>query len=453
MGTLLLLVLVMGITSITGCRNSSAPPNIILITIDTLRADRLSCYGYHRNTTPRIDGLAEDSTIFRRATATSSWTSPSMASIFTSKYPRSHGIRSGHVDSKAGRILQQEFLSRKLPVLPELFQQNGYTTFGVSTNAHMTTETGFDRGFDYFESYWFEKAETVNNTVNLWRRQIDEADRYFLWVHYFDPHDPYLAQEPWIREYNPVETAYLGWAGSRMKRLRRYQDRITGNEQAIKALNDLYDSEINYTDEFVGKLLDNLPVDQNTAIVIVADHGEGFLDHGILGHGETVFEELIHVPLIIKLPKNRNSVKSIDQRVSINDIFPTLCAAAGITPPGGLQGENLVPLMTGEAAESERAVLSEVHRPSRKIFEKAVLAHRWKTVFSGSEYDTVRLFDLQADPHEKEDVSAANADQVVEMTGILDQFVQDNPIFVAPVQTNEMSDEQRQELEALGYLY
>ena len=170
--------------------------NVVLITIDTLRTDHLSCYGYDRNTSPNIDKIAEKGIIFNNAIAPSSWTAPSVASLLTAVYPVNHGVNHGFGYVKDKTLHVQEVFSSELVTLTEILKEHGYTTFGVASNLHLSEQLGFARGFDYFTCLPFLDAPLVNETVCSWESEIKNADRFFLWAHYFDPHHYYSARAP-----------------------------------------------------------------------------------------------------------------------------------------------------------------------------------------------------------------------------------------------------------------
>ena len=252
--------------------------NIVLITIDTLRADHLSCYGYERNTTPHIDAIAEQGIIYKNAVAPSSWTAPSMASLFTSTYPVNHGV----VHGIKYRKQVHEVLSGELITLPEILQRNGYTTFGVSSNHHLTEEFGFDRGFDYFVYLGWKNADMVNKTVCSWEKEIKQSEKFFLWIHYIDPHVPYAARSPWIKDY-AATSLDQAWQISRKVRsnfrLKEFVPTLKEDPQALADLIALYDSEISYVDFYIGKLMERFAFESDTLIIITSDHGEEFLEH------------------------------------------------------------------------------------------------------------------------------------------------------------------------------
>ena len=184
-----------------GCaRNESNKDfNIVLVTIDALRPDHLSCYGYKRRTSPAIDKIAKKGFIFKNAVAPSTWTAPSMVSLFTSTYPINHGVIGGKV--KNGKVYDQQVFSDELVTLTEVLQKNGYTTFGVASNLHLGEPLAFARGFDFFKCLSFLPAPSVNKALFEWEDEIKKSKKFFFWLHYIDPHFRYHPRKPWINYY------------------------------------------------------------------------------------------------------------------------------------------------------------------------------------------------------------------------------------------------------------
>jgi len=426
--------------------------NVVLITVDTLRADHLSCSGYSRPTSPFLDGLASRGTIFRRAWSTSSWTPPAMASIFTSLHPRSHGVNRGHMDSASGKVLGQEMLLPEFPVLAAHLQKNGYATFGISANLHMTPANGFARGFKRFVSLGFAQAPAVNKAFAEMLPEIRESEPYFLWVHYFDPHDPYFARSPWIRNYSPDKKSYGRYAGKTMPVLREMLSRIRSDPEALPALRDLYDSEINYTDEHIRALVEDLPGLERTLIVITSDHGEEFLERGGIGHGSSLHEEQIRVPLILVLPDGPPRSALVEQPVSVVDIFPTVCAAAGIAAPPGLQGESLLTLAAGGTPDPERAVFAELNRARSDRRQEAVRQGKWKFVRRGGAASRGALYDLERDPGEEHNLVRAEPARAGRLEAGLEKWLAAHRPFQAPEAAQAPDEKEVRDLRSLGYL-
>ena len=306
--------------------NAQAAPekdfNIVLITIDTLRADHLSCYGYNRETSPNIDRIAEEGILFKNVIAPSSWTAPSMVSLFTSTYPVNHGVVYGLLWKKHKKYTQ-DVLSEGLSTLPEILKTQGYTTFGVSSNHNLTAELGFARGIDYFKYVGnANSADRINEIVCSWEDKIKGGKKFFLWVHYMDPHHPYHDRLPWSAQYtSPSLTRALNLTGKSTKQLNKLIPIFKKNPEHLSNLIALYDSEINYVDSHVGQLIQKFELDKNTLIIITSDHGEEFLEHGFIGHAWNLYQETILVPLIIKLPYSSDK-RSIDKSINLLERLP-----------------------------------------------------------------------------------------------------------------------------------
>ena len=350
--------------------------NIVLITIDTLRADHLSCYGYERKTSPTIDKIAEKGIIFNNAIAPSSWTSPSMVSLFTSVYPINHGVVHGFV--KENKIVNQEVFSDELVTLAEMLQSRGYTTFGVASNLHLCEGFGFARGFDYFKCLSFHPAPSVNKTLDSWAQEIKQADKYFLWLHYFDPHHYYRARAPWITQYTSKElTQTLELYRKPMKELWSLIPLFQEDPQVFSNFIALYDSEINYVDSHIEEVIQKYGFDKDVLLVITSDHGEAFLDHGMINHGHCLYGETINVPLILKLPHQKTG-EVIDQPASLLDIMPTILTVLDIPYSEQIRGE---PLLTQDGQVRnlpDRFLFSELEKGNCNM--KAILTKEWKYI-------------------------------------------------------------------------
>jgi arylsulfatase len=435
-----------------GCGKKTAVPsgpNIILITIDTLRADHLSCYGYHRQTSPFIDSIAGESVVFTNACSTSSWTAPSMASIFTGHYPRSHGVLHGVARGPKAAVTGQEMLVKDFLTIAEALKTAGYTTFGVSTNGHISRGTGFSQGFDYFATHWFMKSPAPNSSVKKWLKHIRTASRYFLWIHYFDPHNPYAPRMPWVKNYTIQSGSYSKWTREVMANPKEYIENIKKDPRALHTLIDRYDSEINYCDYHIKNLLELLPPDPNTLIVITADHGEAFIDHGQLLHGGTLFEEEILVPLIIKLPANRKAVKTIHQPVSNRSIFATIMDLAGPDKDREIPGVSLMPLISASSDNPPGEVFFELDWLG---WGKGIRYENWKFIVSGRENKELFLFDLQADPGEKRNLFPEMPGKVKLLDSLLRQWIDAHPEFKAPMIKKDIDPDRENKLKTLGYL-
>ncbi len=426
-------------TMLAACAGGSMPDptghNVVLITVDTLRADHCSVYGYDRETTPFLAELARHATVFDHAYANSSWTAPSMASLFTSLPPRAHGVTTGFF--RKGEVTDQDYLSDDFDTLTEVLARHGYETFGVSTNAHLTASTGFAQGFDALTELWWKAAPEANAEALRFRDRLEAADRYFLWVHYFDPHHPYEAREPWFSTY---------------QRMRKDPQPEVPNAAAIESVLPFgeemskYDSEIRYVDASIQQLLEALVPKSDALVIVTSDHGEAFFEHGNVTHGQTLFDEEIRVPLIIRAP-GQLAAQRIDSRVSLLDVYPTILDLLGIEIPGGLAGASVAAAAAG--SDRGRAVVAEL---DRKRTEQSFIWQNWKLYRGEKPRAFVRLYDLQHDPDERRDLAADHAPRIDEMSARLAEWQESWPRAVAPRKAAPVTEQQLERLRALGYL-
>src|SRR3972149_5027228 len=221
-------------------------PSLLLITVDTLRADRLPFYGYKRNTAPFLGKLAGEGIVFTNAYSASSWTVPAVTSLMTGVYPSSHGITRGSI--KKAHVYRQERIPRKLTNLPEQLRALGYRTYAVTANTHLMKDLGFGRGFDRYACVGVCAAAKVNRTFLDWKKEIESQNSpVFIWLHYFDPHIPYIGRQPWLEHYQSDETeGERSTISSLPARPRLWRPHPFGCAQGRGSLHPYADSEINY---------------------------------------------------------------------------------------------------------------------------------------------------------------------------------------------------------------
>ena len=431
--------------------------NIVLITIDTLRADHLSCYGYERKTSPVIDAIAENGIVCSNVFAPSSWTAPSMTSLFTSVYPINHGVVHGIGYTEDNALNVQEIFSPDLTTLAEVLQANGYSTFGVSANPHLSEKFRFDRGFDYFTCLPFEDAKAVNEAAFAWEDKIRKAGKYFLWVHYVDPHYPYTAQKPWIGSYaSEAETRMLlnispeSWWG-----LKTLVKSVKDDPTLIKHLIALYDSEINYADAHVGMLMEKLSLDEETLVVITSDHGEEFLEHGETGHGHNLYQQSLHVPLIVKLPRKHIERTTLSQPMSLINVMPTILEIAGLDAPPTATG---VPFREADGLFSwikkklsgadEDYIYAELDTMATL---KAVIVPPWKYIYNRRD-KTGQLYNIMSDPLELHDLALVETGERDRLRDQLLRWADTTKRYPAKRYDVELSPEEKEKLKGLGYL-
>ena len=424
-----------------GTAESGDRPNIILITVDALRADHLSCYGYSRSTSPNIDRIAKKGVVFKNVAAPSSWTVPSIVSLFTSAYSVNHGVIHGFSKNK-GNKYKQEIFSKKLVTLTEILKANGYTTFAVASNLHLKEKFGFSRGFDYFKCLSFSPADVVNAEMFKWKNRIKGSDRFFLWVHYFDPHAPYHLRSPWIKQYaagvaNGVKKYTLP---ADMDKLSKLTKMLKQTPRKLNNLISAYDSEINYADFHIEKLLQEFKTD-NTLIVITSDHGEEFVDHDWIGHGATLKGESINIPLIIKLPDAVKQNKILGQ-ASLLDIMPTVLCSLKLPTPENVSGRNLF----GE--NNQHHVYSELDT----FFDlKAIITPEWKYIYEFNK-KSGQLYNLKTDIKELQNLAAEKPEKSAQMRKLIFDWVQHARKYSPEKRSIKLSPEEQEKLKSLGYI-
>jgi len=441
--TALLTVLASALGCAPGKRAASdAPANLLLITIDTIRADHCSAYGYARPTTPRLTRLAREGVRFDAAYAPIPSTGPSHATLFTSRQPLGHGVVANGYALGADRAL-----------LAEKLMSHGYQTAAVVSSYPLNAKFGYSRGFESYDQEFTEAdasiprpkwdgsplaepydrrggAATRRATEWLARRRTDRP--FLLWVHYFDPHTPYDPPEPFRTTFAAVESS---------------PSPIARDAAA-------YDGEIAFTDDQMGRLIDAIDaagLAPTTLVVVVGDHGEGLLSHATLEHGEEVYEEAVRVPLVLRFP-GRLAPQRILAPVEMVDVAPTAFELLGVMPPPPeFEGVSVVSaLETGRGDMSRRVFLQSELQPKRQGNSYAVRAGRWKYI-ERHRAGEVRseLFDLATDPGERTDLSAGRPEEVSRLRTEVRAWRRRHDRPPAPPR---LTDEDREALRALGYV-
>ncbi len=307
-------------------------PNVLLYVIDTLRADKLGCYGHQGGLTPRLDAFAQDSVVFEQALAQSPWTKPSVASIFTSLGCRTHGVHD---------------FGDKLPgvvtTLAEILYQEGYSTAGFTANGLVSATFGYHQGFENYTLRFQRHSSQLNGEVEEWLDQRDQTRPFFLYFHSLDPHEPYNAPEPFRQRFAPGVPAHnpLGQYVSSLRQASQRGRQAALPDPGVEGLQRLYEAEVAGNDASFGDLIDSLKkreLYQNTIIVLVSDHGEEFLEHGSLGHLESLYDELLRVPLMIKLPDGLAGGRRVESVWQHIDIAPTILHWVGLSPHPDMEG-------------------------------------------------------------------------------------------------------------------
>jgi len=427
--SLLFLVLVCVSIGVAACsKPEDSRPNVVVIVIDTVRADHLPFYGYAKNTAPFLSELATRGTVCETTYSTSSWTAPATASLVTSLYPLQHGVLSGFRATQVRRQTDTRITLDRIPepvqTVAEVLQDAGYATFAVTDNPNICNEMGFAQGFDRFQNFHDEGAAVVNRAVLAWSRHLESADPYFLYLHYMDPHRPYVNHDP---GYQPV-----------------------GDERrdAIAA----YDSEIAFVDGKIRELYEHFGWDENTLLVVTSDHGEEFQEHGGWDHGRTLYGEVLDVPLVFVFPQGVSAVDRLSAGVSILDVMPTIRNFVGLPPSGQDQGISLLAACGGEKLASDRLHFADLR--AAPWFGNLVL----QSVVRGPEKlivtrpDRHELYDLAADPGETRNLADSRPDDVAALW----QDYQDRQAhwiqFDPEKVETTLDEEQIEKLKSLGYV-
>lgn len=350
-----------------GCgKEEVESPNIVLITVDTLRADRLGSYGYDRELTPNLDELAEQGVVFERAVTTAGTTWPAHASMLTGLYPRYHGLRRNGLE-----------LGNEVPIVTELLSESGYSTGSFVSFKAMHFRGQLDRGFDVASDSEFIKdedapiragEETTSMAIEWLKSRAGSPEPKFLWLHLFEPHGPYDLTDfsrQWMKN-----NSYEGFLadGASNEELHNKTHEIVSSPAHVAALNALYDGEIKLADTLVGLIIDQLEADnelENSIVIVTSDHGQGLGENRNMGHGATLREDVLHIPLIVRDFRNRGGHR-VHETVSAVDLAPTIAEAAlGIQLPA-VQGRSLMTYLNDNAAEiPEREIFAEIElRPN-----------------------------------------------------------------------------------------
>jgi choline-sulfatase len=373
--------------------------NVIVLVIDTLRADKLRPFNAQtRVKTPTIDQFASDGVVFELAQAPENWTKPSVASILTGLHPQTHQQKTGDAALPSSAVLLSEHL-----------QDQGFATGGFIANGYVSDRFGFDQGWDDYTNYIREakstEAKDVFEEAGSWI-EAHKDGRFFAYIQTIDPHVPYDPPGKYLQMYDPSE--YGGQVRPRMtgdllEKAKRNPPQVVFDASDKRRLQALHDGEITKHDHFFGAFLERLSelgLAEDTLVVVTSDHGEEFNDHGSWGHGHSVYQELLHVPLMFRLPGRLPGGTKVGDAVSTLDVSATVTDLLGVPAMVHNEGQPLVGLMFGEAPTGPSVAFSDFQDDRRVI-----TTGRWKLILRGNLTST--MFDLVADPMEKTELDAS----------------------------------------------
>jgi arylsulfatase A-like enzyme len=495
--TLIALLLLAIHPACTASRPGEEKANVILVTIDALRADSLSFSGHPQVESPNLDRFAADSIVFSQAISSFVGTTAAMPSLMTGLFPSFEGVDQWNAATYYGFSDlndpdEKKGLTRNVHTLPEILQSAGYVTAGFNTNPLLTTKFNFHQGFVYYEQFgdFYEAAKEsrehqleaqyppANVVVDRVLRWLDTTSRppFFLWFHLMDPHFPYLPPPPFdrlpARDYIAVSDLEINEALYR--RLLRQDgknppqefisfSRLPGSRnEAFAHVRALYDGEIASTDRELGRLFEGLEqrrLVENALVVITADHGEEFLDHGHVSHHrlEPALEELIRIPLAIRLPASQGVYQpaQIDHLVTMVDLAPTVLDYVGLAgEASGMDGSSLRPLIEGSGAGARMAFISSISFGVAR--SKEWKYRRIKKPF-GEHLPGESLFHIVDDPLEKHDVAQQHPEQLLALRERYDAFARQlrergRSLPSASEEDLELDPETAERLRGLGYL-
>ncbi len=432
-------------------------PNVILIVVDTLRADRLSQLGYEQPTSDALDVLADRATSFRHARTPAPWTVPSVASILTGLLPARHRV------DQTGSALPEA-----LDVLPEVLARNGWQTVGVSFNRHISRKAGFAQGFDSFRDVakgrtgaYPDISEMVDQAL-AWVADRDPTRPFFLYLQPMNVHGPY-------RVPDARRNALLGrpprpgfeYKGALMDGIvkeHRLELRADVTPEIRTSLNEQYDTAVRYTADELGRLLAGLTdagVFDDALVVLTADHGEELFERGGFDHAYNLNREVLHVPLWVKQPGQREAVH-IDEPVSLVDLMPTLLDLLSLSHDlsADIDGRSLRPLLEGPPSAAPPPILAQAINPER-CSGRSYREGSWELMVIDESYDPAavgtRLYDLARDPEQQRDLAPDDPERAHAMRARLEAFYDGLPANAYPRARYDLDDETRSALEAIGY--
>jgi len=511
---LFFLILFSLLTFACGRRSEADPPNILLFSLDTLRADRLHCYGNPNPVSPAMDALAAEGVLFEKAYAQSCWTLPSHVSLFSSLYPSSHGV-----------IDREKKISQKTLLLPQILKREGYATASFNAGGSVSSKYGFDRGFDLYKEIPITEG-SVQDLCGLLIEWLEnhENDRFFVFFHTYQVHRPYSPPDPYKKAHVPFEkqvpeklrevflkimddevlterdyefliallerhvtrdfldelkalydqhadeqdsktivpkSVFLQKLGEVRRQMDARRDGMyaywnEAKERSIgyKYLLNLYDAEIKFTDDQLARImetLNRLGLKQRTLIILTADHGDEFAEHGNMGHGISCYDETIRAPLIFHYPAGLPKGLRIRENTALVDLPPTILDLIGIQKPSHFQGLSLLPLMRGNPFPP-RKIFSE-HLYSRKVPDYkpvVVIDGTWKYHYDAEKNRPDELYNLARDPGERENLASNQPEVTRRLKADVEAHLAETPM--ADAETIGPDQALEKQLRDLGYI-
>ena len=487
-----------------------AQPNVLLVTIETLRADHVGSYGYSRNTTPNLDRLAAEGARFATTIAQAPFTLPSVTSLMTGRTPPHHGVRN-----------HPATLATEIETLAERFHEAGYQTAAMTRHTWLRRNSGLDQGFDAYHNNKFAAgldARSLSLAATDWLEARDPEKPFFLWLHFLDPHLPYTPAYPYAvlfheayaadgrvkhlrammeldrASYQPTPYAdisggpyydlvfpyyaknsiLLDLAFWRRSRGSIFFDDGSYRENDVREVRDLYDGAIAYTDDNLARILnalDALELEASTVVAVTADHGEALGEHGLsFTHDFVLYDEVLRVPLVIRYPGVIEPGTEIEQQVRLMDVGPTLLELAELDPFDGVEATSLAPLLEGGSLPFLSAFAESA--PKRRMFPeqeriyfegirgkwRSLRTERWKLIkIPHPDGDRYELYDIVSDPEESRNLYDELPGEAFRLVPILRAWVEGDPARDANTAGEQgelegLDPAAIEQLKALGYI-
>ncbi len=443
-------------------RDAAQRPDVVLLVLDALRADRLGAQRNGQPLTPFLDEFGKTSLVFTNAIAQSSWTRPSMATLFTSLHVDAHQVYYDSPQDETGKT-RADVLSEKLDTLAEYLKANGYRTAGVQTNGNLKRELGFAQGFDSYEYFPDAPAAQITDAAIKSLGTMGDRGPRFLYVHYIDPHLPYVPPEfyrtllGWPLKITPEETAivtdFMGYFND-------YLEFVTGlqpapkypqlSEEGREAVRLLYDGEVRYTDDEVRRLLGAVRAQWPKALIIItADHGEHLWEHKSLSHSTTLYDELTRVPLIVNAPGLDPG--RTGKPVGLVDLMPSIAERLGTAPQPWWQGRSIFGEIPGD-----RVLFSHTEGTAPKYNISLEMAQQGalKLIVNHKREDADELYDLAADPHEHDNLAGQRPDDAGKLRKLISAHRQiDEKARRSAQEQTVLDPETIEQQRSLGYVH
>jgi len=462
----MLLLLIISCSSKTlehrGPIGSEDRPNVLLIVVDTLRADHLGCYGERRPTSPFIDSLARNGVLFKQAITVMPATLPSFSSILTSRVPRRHGV-----------MVNGETLSSAQVTLTEILQIRGYHTAAFISSFVLDARFGVNQGFEYYNEELNDKergekgvsrrGEKTVDAVLSWTDRYPDKEPFFIMVHLWDPHWPYMPPKGYLEMVDRKHSDSITGTFENIMQVRKKLIASGGKPgDDSRQLDALYSGEVRYTDECVKRLLNGMETRgflENTIVVFTADHGENMWEHppNYFGHAGNIYHTSVHVPLIIMALGRLKGGKIIDHMVRSIDLAPTFLELLGIAPQQEFQGYSFAKLLMSDVSiHREEALPCFIEANGATGMQpRAVFDGQFKLIQFPYENNRYELFNLIEDPGEQNNLITVSEiilqSKTSKLKNALNEWYISNPVRRSLGRV-QVSDDAREKLKALGYI-